>query len=64
MKKLNITEADVIVGGTCKEKTCSVKYARGAGGACMAVTTCLDKHGKVASETSAPADAVNCVGLP
>ncbi|MCL1031673.1 DUF4762 family protein [Serratia silvae] len=63
MKKVNTFEASAIVGGNCK-KVCTVEFVRGTGGACMEVTTCLDKHGKVVSQNSAKVDSKNCSGLP
>ncbi|WP_411754976.1 DUF4762 family protein [Serratia sp. (in: enterobacteria)] len=60
MKKINTFEASVIVGGK-HAKVCVVEYVSGAGGACNAVNTCLDKHGRIVSQTITPAaDVSNC----
>lgn len=59
MKKINASAANAIVGGTCK-KVCTLEYVSAAGGACNAVTTCYDKHGKVVSTQTASADSSFC----
>ncbi|AYM93500.1 TPA: DUF4762 family protein [Serratia fonticola] len=62
MKKLNVSEASTIVGGTCK--TCSVEYVNLTPSTCNAVTTCVDKDGKVVSVDSAPVSLANCALKP
>lgn len=62
MKKLNITEANTIVGGTCKQ-TCTVAYVATGTTACNVVTTCVDKHGKVISTESKPAGSLADCGI-
>ena len=57
MKKLNISEASVIVGGT--SKTCTVTYVTTDSG-CKEVTTCTDKHGKIVSQDSKNTALTNC----
>lgn len=59
MKKINALEASAIVGGK-HAKVCVVEYVSGTGGACNAVRTCLDKHGRVVSQTITAADAAYC----
>lgn len=47
MKKLSMTEASNIIGGTCKE-TCTSSYENvivGGVTSCKQVTTCTDKYG-------------------
>ncbi|MBC3212333.1 DUF4762 family protein [Serratia fonticola] len=62
MKKLNISEASTIVGGTCK--TCSVEYVNLTPTTCNAVTTCVDKDGKVVSVDSKPVALSSCPAQP
>nr|WP_285894627.1 DUF4762 family protein [Serratia fonticola] len=59
VKKVNTFEADTIVGGKCK-RVCAVEYVGGAGGACYLVRTCLDKNGRIVSQTSSSVDPANC----
>ncbi|WP_145567446.1 DUF4762 family protein [Yersinia aleksiciae] len=62
MKKMNLADANTIVGGggiVCKD-TFQLQ-ANGTTATCMATTTCTDKHGKVTSTTSKPADFSNCM---
>jgi orotate phosphoribosyltransferase len=59
VKKMNTSDASAIVGGN-KKKVCVVEYVGGTGGSCNAVTTCLDKHGRIVSQTIASADVANC----
>ncbi|MGL5422275.1 DUF4762 family protein [Serratia fonticola] len=59
MKKVNTFEADTIVGGKCK-KVCAVEYVGGTGGACYLVRTCLDKNGRIVSQSSSSVDPANC----
>ncbi len=58
MKKVNFTEASAIVGGTCTT-TCTVRYVKN-GNTCNAVTTCVDKNGKVLSTDSKSTTLTNC----
>jgi orotate phosphoribosyltransferase len=59
MKKINTLEANAVVGGGKHAKVCVVEYVSGAGGACNAVKTCLNKHGRVVSQTITAADDVS-----
>ncbi|TQI82001.1 uncharacterized protein DUF4762 [Serratia fonticola] len=61
MKKVNFSEANEIVGGTCK--TCTVEYVATGTTACNVVTTCTDKHGKVVSQDSTPAGSLADCGI-
>lgn len=48
MKKLNIAEASIVIGGCCQ--TCSDSFewtTSGNDDVCKAVTTCTDKNGVV-----------------
>ncbi|WP_072010902.1 MULTISPECIES: DUF4762 family protein [unclassified Serratia (in: enterobacteria)] len=58
MKKINLFEANAIVGGTCT--TCSVEYVRGSLTTCNAVSTCVDKNGQIVSTETTPTDIANC----
>jgi Domain of unknown function (DUF4762) len=61
MKKMNMADANKIVGGTCK--TCTNTYEWLSGSTtliCQAVTTCTDKHGSVVSRTVTPTSITNC----
>ncbi|CNC37371.1 Uncharacterised protein [Yersinia frederiksenii] len=61
MKKMNMADANTIVGGT--GTTCKDTYQWKTGSTtltCMAITTCTDKHGKVVSSSSAPTSVANC----
>ncbi|CNK93615.1 Uncharacterised protein [Yersinia frederiksenii] len=61
MKKLNMADANTIVGGT--GTTCKDTYEWLTGSTtltCQAVTTCTDKHGKVVSRTAANTSIANC----
>ncbi|WP_411751238.1 DUF4762 family protein [Serratia sp. (in: enterobacteria)] len=62
MKKVNVFEASAIVGGTCN--TCSVEYVNLTPSTCTAVTTCVDKDGKVVSVDSAPVALNSCPAQP
>lgn len=57
VKKLTVSQANSIVGGTCK--TCTTKYVA-SGFKCNMVTTCTDKTGKVISQDSKPTALANC----
>lgn len=57
VKKLSVSQANSIVGGTCK--TCTTKYVA-SGFKCNMVTTCTDKTGKVISQDSKPTALGNC----
>ncbi|HCH38733.1 MAG TPA: DUF4762 domain-containing protein [Enterobacter sp.] len=48
MKKINMTEASAIIGGTCEtcENTYELMIVNGSD-VCAAVTTCTDKNGVV-----------------
>ncbi|CNH14285.1 DUF4762 family protein [Yersinia aldovae] len=62
MKKINMTDANAVVGGTCKT-TCKDTYEWLTGSTtltCQAITTCTDKHGKVVSRTATPTSVANC----
>ncbi|WP_337261265.1 MULTISPECIES: DUF4762 family protein [unclassified Serratia (in: enterobacteria)] len=59
MKKINLFEANSIVGGTC-ETTCTVRYVKQSATVCNAVTTCVDKNGKEISTSSAPTSLTDC----
>lgn len=61
MKKLNIAEASVVIGGTCC-KTCSDAFEWvivGSNDVCKSVTTCTDKNG-VVTKTYKTAPASSC----
>lgn len=61
MKKMNMAEANTIVGGT--GITCKDTYEWLAGSTtltCQAITTCTDKHGKVTSRTATATNIANC----
>jgi hypothetical protein len=58
VKKINLFEANSIVGGTCN--TCSVQYVRESLTTCNAITTCVDKNGKIVSTATTPTDSANC----
>ncbi|WP_265669255.1 DUF4762 family protein [Klebsiella grimontii] len=60
MKKMTMTEASVIVGGTCT--TCVNSFELTLVGdetACNAVKTCTDKNG-VVTKSYTPAAMANC----
>lgn len=57
MKKVNVSEANTIVGGTCK--TCTVQYVL-TDKTCNAVSTCVDKNGKIVSTDSKLVDVTSC----
>ncbi|WP_076943619.1 DUF4762 family protein [Serratia oryzae] len=59
MKKINLFEANSIVGGTC-ETTCTVRYVKQSATVCNAVTTCVDKNGKEISSTTEQTNFSNC----
>ncbi|CFQ34946.1 MULTISPECIES: DUF4762 family protein [Yersinia] len=61
MKKMNLADANTIVGGT--GTTCKDTFEWLTGSTtltCQAITTCTDKHGKVVSRTVAPSNVANC----
>ncbi|WP_071882877.1 DUF4762 family protein [Chania multitudinisentens] len=58
MKKINLSEASVIVGGTAP--VCTVSFEKTSPTVCMQVTTCVDKNGAVVSKASESADLVRC----
>jgi hypothetical protein len=60
MKKLNIAEASVVIGGTCK--TCSDSFdwiSEGGNEVCKSITSCVDKNG-VVTKTYRTAPASSC----
>ncbi|HHQ4313529.1 TPA: DUF4762 family protein [Serratia fonticola] len=59
MKKVNVSEANVIVGGTCKTCTVQYEYVQ-ANKTCNAVSTCVDKNGKIVSTDSKLVDVSSC----
>lgn len=63
MKKMNVTEASAIVGGTCE--TCVNTYELmtvNTAEVCAAVKTCTDKNG-VVTRTYQISDKANCPTL-
>lgn len=60
MKKLNIAQAEAIVGGKCKTCTDAFEWVSNGGvEACNAVQTCTDKHG-VVTKTYKVAPSSSC----
>lgn len=59
VKKINLFEANAIVGGTC-ETTCTVRFVKESATVCNAVTTCVDKNGKEISSTTASTALADC----
>ena len=60
MKKLNIAEASIVIGGCCQTCTDSFEWATvGNNDVCQAVTTCTDKNG-VVTKTYKTAPASSC----
>lgn len=60
MKKINMTEASAIIGGTCE--TCVNTYELmtvNGSGVCADVKTCTDKNGAV-TRTYKISDKANC----
>jgi len=60
MKKINMTEASAIIGGTCE--TCVNTYelmSINGSDVCAAVKTCTDKNG-VVTRTYQVSDKANC----
>ncbi|BEM39633.1 DUF4762 family protein [Serratia ureilytica] len=63
MKKINLSEAEKIVGGTF---VCTKEFAWVGGGnnrTCQLVTTCADKFGGV-KKTYHPAPVASCPSTP
>ncbi|CAI0702243.1 DUF4762 family protein [Serratia ficaria] len=63
MKKINLSEAEKIVGGTYVKTREYEWVGTGAAKSCMLVTTCSDKYGWV-KKTYRPVAASNCPGGP
>lgn len=62
MKKLNVLEAQTVIGGTCK--TCTSSFEWVSATACNSVQTCTDKHGAVTKTyKSAPASSCKLPGF-
>jgi len=60
LKKLTISEAEVVIGGCCDTCTDSYEWVSTGGvDACNAVTTCTDKNG-VVTKTYRVAPASSC----
>ncbi|HEY1845065.1 MAG TPA: DUF4762 family protein [Buttiauxella sp.] len=57
MKKLNVSEAQVVIGGTCK--TCTDSFEWVGDNVCNSVKTCTDKNG-VVTKTYKTAPASSC----
>lgn len=61
MKKINLSEAEKIVGGTFVKTRGYEWVGTGDAKSCMLVTTCSDKYGLV-KKTYMPVSASNCPG--
>ncbi|MFZ1873034.1 MAG: DUF4762 family protein [Chania sp.] len=62
VKKINLFEANSIVGGTCTT-VCTIRYVKQSAAVCNALTTCVDKNGNEVSSTTAPTALANCGSL-